>query len=338
MPLKILDSNGDGTVNSFVNAIKYAVDNGAKVINASLGYPNSCTVVSESQALKDAISYANNKGVLVVAAAGNYGCNNDIYTMYPANIKLPNVIAVASIDKNGNLSSFSNYGLNSVHIAAPGESIASTYINNDYKYASGTSMAAPFITGAVALMLSCRQDLDYLKIKETLLANVNPSSSLSDKTISGGYLNIYQAFTQPIKPVRPTIVNAALSSDNKSIIINWQNNSYIQDSVIIQRSEDNGSTWYTIAVLNSTTTSYTDVNTSSGKTYKYRLIAKAGTIESIPSNEVSITTPTSSGSGGGGGCSTTNNSNVLYYALSLGIIFLIRYINHRRLNGLKNCR
>jgi subtilisin family serine protease len=342
MPLKILDANGNGNLLSFINAIKYAVDNGAKVINASLGYPDSCTVLDESQALKDAISYANSKGVLVVTAAGNYGCNNDVYSLYPANIKLPNVIAVASTDQNGNLSSFSNYGLKSVHIAAPGEGIYSTYMNNSYKSLSGTSMATPFVTGSVALLLSCRQDLDYLKIKEVLLSSVNLSESLSNKTISGGYLDIYQAFTTQstnIKPVRPTLINLSLSSNNISVILSWQNNSSIQDSVIIQRSEDSGKTWSTIATLSSTATSYTDTNVSQGKSYNYRVIAKAGTLESIPSNVMSVNIPTtttnstpssSNTPSSGGGCSTTTGSNVWYYVLALGIILLIRKLSYAK--------
>ncbi|MBI4097713.1 MAG: S8 family serine peptidase [Candidatus Levybacteria bacterium] len=137
--VKVLDNNGSGYYSWIASGVIWAADNGAKVINLSLGG------TSDSQTLRDAISYAWGKGVVVVAAAGN---SNRTRASYPA--YYTNAIAVAATDQNDNKASFSNYG-SWVDLAAPGVSILSTY-ENGYAYLSGTSMATPFVSALSSLV------------------------------------------------------------------------------------------------------------------------------------------------------------------------------------------
>ena len=146
MPLKILGADGGGTTQAAVSAIYFAVNHGARVINASWGGSQY------SQAMLDAISYADSKGVVFVTAAGNNGVDNDTNpTNYPANYRLPNELVVAAVDNSGNLASFSDYGAHTVDLGAPGVNIYSS-VPHGYATYSGTSMATAFVTGTVALV------------------------------------------------------------------------------------------------------------------------------------------------------------------------------------------
>lgn len=145
MPLKFLGGSGSGSTSNAIRAIYYAVNNGARVINNSWGGP------SYSRALHDAITYAYDNKVLVVSAAGNYSSNNDATPIYPSSYDVPSNLSVASTSSYDDLSSFSNYGVNSVHLGSPGEFIESTIPGNKTLKMSGTSMAAPFVAGMAAL-------------------------------------------------------------------------------------------------------------------------------------------------------------------------------------------
>ena len=152
MALKFLDENGEGNTADAANAIDYAVAHGARVVNASWGGP------SFSQALYGSIKRAGDRGVMVVAAAGNEGVNADVKPDYPAAFDLPNIVSVAATDRSDRLLDFSNYGAKTVDLAAPGDDVYSTVptLSDPSGYASfsGTSMAAPFVSGAAALYLS----------------------------------------------------------------------------------------------------------------------------------------------------------------------------------------
>ena len=191
MGLKFLDGNGEGNTADAANAIDFAVDHGVRVINASWGGP------AFSQALYSAIRRANEHGVLFVAAAGNDGVNADSSPDYPAAFDLPNVISVAATDRSDRLVEFSNYGAKSVDLAAPGDDVYSTVpsVSDPSGYAafSGTSMAAPFVSGAAALYLSKFPQATADQVRGALLGSVDHLPTLAGKTVTGGRLNIANA-------------------------------------------------------------------------------------------------------------------------------------------------
>ncbi len=153
MPLAIFSPQGVGTYYDLIRAILYATDNGAHVINMSLG----ATTYSQGEA--EAVAYAAKHGVVLVAAAGNYASNR---LFYPA--AHPQVIGVSATDVNDNLASFTNYG-EFVDVAAPGVSILSTIPGNRYGFLSGTSMASPHVAGLAALLLSLNPTLSPAEVR-----------------------------------------------------------------------------------------------------------------------------------------------------------------------------
>ena len=187
MALKFLSSYGSGSTSDGIECIEYAIQMGAKVINASWGS------TYYSQALKDAIELANASGVLFVAAAGNSGTDNDVAPHYPSSYDCDNIIAVAASDNTDNLAYFSCFGKNSVDIAAPGVSIYSTIPDSSYGYKSGTSMAAPHVAGSAALIMSQFPQCTHLMIKEKLLWSVDRISQFESKILSSGRLNLYKS-------------------------------------------------------------------------------------------------------------------------------------------------
>jgi subtilisin family serine protease len=185
MPLKFLGKGGFGSTGNAIKAINYAIDRkqhgvNVRVINASWGS------TQYSRALEDAIRAAGEQGILFVAAAGNNGSNNDRSAHYPSNFDLPNVISVAALDRTDSLASFSNYGVKTVHIAAPGRDIVSTWLGDAFREASGTSMAAPQVSGVAALVLASEPKLTMTKLRERLLSTVDKVDSLQGKIASGG--------------------------------------------------------------------------------------------------------------------------------------------------------
>ena len=186
MPLKTIDGSGDGTVDAAVAAVYYAVQHGARVINASWDGPDY------DPALNNAIAYADSQGVVFVAAAGNESADNDLTPTYPASYPEPNLISVAAVDQSGNLANFSNYGPTTVGLAAPGVNILST-VPGGYAFYSGTSMAAPFVSGAVALLVGLHPTWTAPQLVQRILSTVTPLPSLQGVTISGGMLNVAAA-------------------------------------------------------------------------------------------------------------------------------------------------
>lgn len=187
MPLKFLGADGSGDTANAVRAIDYAIANGARVINASWGG------TSYSRALHEAFSRAYAKGILIVAAAGNSTSNNDAVPIYPSSLALPSLISVAASTNRDNLALFSNYGVSSVHIAAPGAAISSTFPRNLYGYSSGTSMAAPLVAGLGALILRESPQLTGYQVREVIQKTVDLLDSLSGKLVIGGRINILNA-------------------------------------------------------------------------------------------------------------------------------------------------
>lgn len=189
MPLKVLGFNGVGKDSAVVEAIRYAEANGADICNLSFGgYQYSAEV---EQAIRES-------SMLFVAAAGNgdesgTGFSIDERPVYPAAYTCDNLITVANLSFDGNLHSSSNCGTVSVDLAAPGSYILSTVPAQRYAFLSGTSMSAPIVTAAAAMVYSYRTDLALGDIKALLLRNVKKLDSLAGKTASGGMLDVYQA-------------------------------------------------------------------------------------------------------------------------------------------------
>ncbi len=165
MPVRFLGPDGSGDLLNAAKAIDFAVQNGASIISASWG---AQTDAASAQPVTDAISRANDKGVLFVAAASNDSSDNDTTDVFPANTKLPNMISVAASDANDAKPDWSNWGKHTVHLAAPGDNILSTLPNNQYGDLSGTSMATPLVAGLAALMKSENAALTPQQIRSIL--------------------------------------------------------------------------------------------------------------------------------------------------------------------------
>ncbi len=184
---KFLGQNG-GTSANAVKAVDYLTNLKNRGINI-VASNNSWGGGGYSQALFNAISRANDAGIMFIAAAGNSGTNNDATPSYPSNYNLPNVIAVAAISSTGALASFSQYGATTVDIGAPGVGVSSTTAYNTYSSYSGTSMATPHVAGAVALYASTHPGASVAQIRNAILSSAVPTPSLSGKTVTGGRLD-----------------------------------------------------------------------------------------------------------------------------------------------------
>jgi subtilisin family serine protease len=192
MPLKFMNAGGFGTTKDAIEAINYVIDRkqagvNVRIISASWGS------TQKSRALEDAIRAAYENDILFVAAAGNATTNNDRSPHYPSSYNVPNVISVAALDRNDQLASFSNYGLKSVAIAAPGKEILSTWLGNSYEEKSGTSMATPVVSGVAALIVAENPRISVDQLRKRLLASVDPLPALKGKITTGGRINAAKA-------------------------------------------------------------------------------------------------------------------------------------------------
>jgi len=192
MPLKFMNKRGFGSTAAAIQAINYVIERkkqgvNVRVISASWGS------TQYSKALEDAIRAAGEQGIIFIAASGNSSEDTDKRPHYPANYKLPNVVSVAALDRNDKLASFSNYGAKTVHVAAPGAAIVSTWLQNGFRDASGTSMATPHVAGVAALILSKEPNISVAKLKERLIGAVDTLPELKGKTVSGGRINAAKA-------------------------------------------------------------------------------------------------------------------------------------------------
>jgi thermitase len=199
--LRVLDNTGTGTTERGVRAIQYAVDKGAQIINISWGG------IVYDPALYETVSWAQEKGILIVAASGNMGRNNDteINPYYPASYRLKNIISVAAYDNQNKIATFSNFGKETVHIGAPGVAIFGATKDGKYRFNEGTSFAAPLVAGVAALLKEKAPSLTAAGIKERLIRTANPIDYYEkEKTQSGGLLNAYYALINFEAPRPPT--------------------------------------------------------------------------------------------------------------------------------------
>lgn len=191
MILKYFDPKVPNTDNlrNTVNSIRYAIKNKADIIN----YSGGGTEFSAEE--KQAIEEARRNGILFVAAAGNERSNSDQHKYYPADYGLNNIISVTAIDQKTEVLPSSNFGTETVDLAAPGYNILSTLPGNAYGYMTGTSQATAFVTGAAVLVKAFHPDLSAHEVKKYILATGDSNAALLSKTRTARRLNLYKALT-----------------------------------------------------------------------------------------------------------------------------------------------
>ncbi len=295
MALKAFNQYGSGSTLAAIASIEYVAmmkQRGIPVVAMSNSWGNT----TYSQSMHDAISAANDEGILFVAAAGNYSRDNDATPFYPASYNVPNVISVAASDYNDNLASFSCYGATSVDLAAPGVSILSTVLGNGYSYWNGTSMATPHVTGVAALVRAEFPGITHIDIKGRILGGVDPIPGLAGKVATGGRLNARGALdgaAPPPDPPEPPSPPAGLvaTAGYQQINLDWNDNTEPElTGYRIYRSTTPGAPYSLTGTA--TQSSYTDTSVNGASTYYYVVTAlcnQGG--ESDYSNEANATTP-----------------------------------------------
>jgi parallel beta-helix repeat protein len=247
MNLKIFPNYGnEGFISGAIDAIEYAVDKGARILNNSWGGEIDPDLII---ALKDAIEAADANGVIFVAAAGNNPplpwYDNDITPVYPANYDCDNIISVMATNPDDGIAYYSHYGATSVDLAAPGGEIyyvgdpggiLSTIPGNSYDFYHGTSMAAPHVAGACALVWAANPTWTHLQVKNRIMGSVDYLESLEGLCVTRGRLNLYNALAWPFPAVGPVIFvdkDAAAGLNNGS---SWDNAFLdLQDAIITAR-------------------------------------------------------------------------------------------------------
>lgn len=191
MVLKYYDplvNNSDNLKNT-IKAIHYAIKMGAVIIN----YSGGGTEYSQDEF--EAVQEAEKKGILFVAAAGNERSNSDQFHYYPADYKLSNLISVTALDPSLEVLASSNYGIETVDLAAPGQNILSTLPGNNYGFLTGTSQATPFVSGAAVLIMAKKPGFKYADVKKHILSTGDAFTNLAAKTRSSRKLNLYKCLT-----------------------------------------------------------------------------------------------------------------------------------------------
>ncbi len=237
-------------------SFQYATDMGAKAIN--------CSWASwYADYFADAIDYALFNNVLIVAAAGNENGNYCSDPDWHYLNMVPGVLVVAATDQNDQKASFSNYGP-CIDVSAPGKNILSTVITSNYGWKSGTSMAAPMVTGLTGLLRSYYPDWNRIKIRDAIVQSADPIDVEED--MGSGRINAYKALRQGVLPDAPDNLNGTPTSWY-SIDLTWQDNSDNENGFKIERNSS------IIKTLGSDVTYYEDSSVTGGINYSYRVIA-----------------------------------------------------------------
>lgn len=239
MGVKFMGSNGSGDLSGAIRGINYVVDQKRSGVNVRV-MSNSWGGGGYSETLERAIQRAADAGILFVAAAGNSASNNDSSPTYPASYNVSNVISVAAIQQGNTLASFSNYGANTVNIAAPGVSILSTIPGGGYGRMSGTSMATPHVAGALGLLFSYDGSLSADAAKARLLSTAIPTEALQGRVKDGRSLNVRRLITQETStPNFPTceykVDSIDYSPDNSIWSVAAESGSNVDDGAVVKQ-------------------------------------------------------------------------------------------------------
>jgi len=237
MSLKFLGSTGSGTYSDAIDAINYAVSKGAFLSNNSWGG------YGFSQALRDAFEAAGLQGHLAICAAGNSSVDADLTPMYPAAYDLDSIMSVAAIDSADNLASFSNYGLTSVDLGAPGVSIYSTMPLDTYGYLSGTSMATPHVAGLATLVWSQNPGWTFQQVKDRIMNTARAIPALTGKCVTGATADGLAALTSPgaTPPDKPKKFRAI--GKKRKATLKWNDVSSDETGFEIQRQKYDSGSW-----------------------------------------------------------------------------------------------
>jgi len=199
MALKVIGDLGEGTLADAIEAIEYALDKGVRISNNSWGYSEFLPEeLADHNALFDIMQAAQASDHLFVTAAGNDAVDTDLVPHYPSSFELDNIIAVAATNNLDELAWFSSYGANSVDIAAPGDIVISVHklyagFLEDYAWESGTSLAAPHVTGVAGLVMELQPGLSYRQLRTRILATARPVPGLNGTSATGGVVNAFAA-------------------------------------------------------------------------------------------------------------------------------------------------
>lgn len=235
---------------AIIAAIQFCVAEGVKIANCSYGG------YFGGQAEYDAYAAAGVEGMIFLAAAGNDANDNDSLPMFPSSFDLECIVSVAATDRDDNITSFSNYGATAVDLGAPGLEIFSCTATNDQSYESwaGTSMAAPHVTGVVALMRSLRPDWTVLQVREKLLNSTDPIMALDGKTVTGGRLNAAKAvadmgtFGLPDGimevSITPPSGSLLMAGDKISIVVEVIDGEKVENAVVTMLMEDGNTAFF----------------------------------------------------------------------------------------------
>gem|GEM_PF-5927053 len=185
-----MSSGGSGTDAGGIATILYLTNRGARLINCSWGGGDF------NPAMLDAINYAYSKGALVIAAAGNSKESTDLKPHYPSTYRSPGIISVGATVQPGYIAEFSNVGHSTVHLAAPGQEITSTFMKDRYMTWSGTSMATPMVVGVGALILSIHPELSAKDLRNAILNSAVFNKRHEEWLATGGEVNANQAVRQ----------------------------------------------------------------------------------------------------------------------------------------------
>jgi subtilisin family serine protease/subtilisin-like proprotein convertase family protein len=206
MAVKFLNAHGTGSLSNFLDGLAYSVSHGAKISN------NSWSGAGGVPILSDAITSARNAGQIFVAAAANNATNTDVNPAYPSSFPIDNIVSVAASTPSNQLASFSNYGVKTVALAAPGVGILSTIPGGGYQSLDGTSMAAPVVTGVLALVWSLHPSWTYQQVIAQVENTVTVVPALQGKVATGGIVNAARAVGyQPPALVTPWVLGTVAS-------------------------------------------------------------------------------------------------------------------------------